>query len=361
MTNHRTNADPMRTQAGWHNLLLPRGSTWTAKMMQEITLAGIVAAAAKAVEGWLSSLGCAIHALASAATEARVTLKLLFSPGPESARIMRERNFDGLVAAVARPWRIDRVRWVSSSTAWQPQLRWLHIMKLQSKHRRTNASRQINPLFRIIFLWMTLICLVFLQMGSASAAHNHIPEEHAPATQDLSRPVAQASPLENAREQERKGRYLQALESYAALAADPDPDIRLQARMGQARCLLRMDHPEAALIRLEPLPDTPASTLEAQQIALAGEILLHLNRNEAAFQQLRKLTHMPEILAEPWSGSAFANLGASALHLNRLDIADVAYRVAMQQFTKFDRSTEASACQRMLQRIANLKEGHRHE
>jgi len=211
-------------------------------------------------------------------------------------------------------------------------------------------------------LFCCLLCLVaYIQCGCAMLADKIAHQDRSPATQDLPPSAEQTSPLESARKKERTGRYLEALESYAALTAYPDPAVVLQARMGQARCLLRMDHPEAALIRLESLPDAPDCLLEAQQIALAGEILLHLGRHETAFHQLRKLSRMPEVLAEPWSGSAFANLGASALYQNRLDIADVAYRVAMQQFNKFDRSAEARTCQQMFQRIANLREGPSHE
>ena len=58
--------------------------------MRVKNLCGLVAAAAKAVDGWSSALGFVVHGLAAAATGARLTMKLLVSEGTWAAKMMQE-------------------------------------------------------------------------------------------------------------------------------------------------------------------------------------------------------------------------------------------------------------------------------
>ena len=55
-----------------------------------LKLGGVVASAAKAVDGGSRALGFVVHGLAAAATGVRLTMKLLASRGPGVPRMMQE-------------------------------------------------------------------------------------------------------------------------------------------------------------------------------------------------------------------------------------------------------------------------------
>ncbi|MDR2762539.1 MAG: hypothetical protein LBB88_08075 [Planctomycetaceae bacterium] len=128
-----------------------------------------------------------------------------------------------------------------------------------------------------------MICFLIIFsffVSQGCVVHRHFLRKHDPVRvkSDLS-----LSKLERANLLRRSEDYLGALVKYReVIASSRDSNEAALAKIGGAECLLKIKKYPAALSILEPIPLEVKVATDARQLALAGEILLHIGRTKEA-------------------------------------------------------------------------------
>ncbi|MBN2641501.1 MAG: hypothetical protein JXR78_07605 [Victivallales bacterium] len=210
-------------------------------------------------------------------------------------------------------------------------------------------------LYRIEFVLTAL----FLLSGCAAPAPEAAEEEsiaidfNQPATLDPG--VTEASALQL----ERTGRYLDALKQYSQLADTATGRIaHHRATCGKARCLSRMGEHKLAISALAPLPLEPRKPYECEKLALAGELLLRMNKYEEAESTLEvaiaSLEGGDKSAYLYWLAPASANLGKAYLHNSKVGQAQIMFCRAVEYFAVLNNSAEAVRCRVIAEELENF-------
>jgi tetratricopeptide (TPR) repeat protein len=210
-------------------------------------------------------------------------------------------------------------------------------------------------LYRIEFVLMAL----FLLPGCVTPAPEAIEEESIvidfkePST--LKPGVTEASALQL----ERSGRYLDALKQYSQLADTAIGRMaNHRAMCGKARCLSHMGEHKLAISALAPLPLEPRKPYECEKLALAGELLLRMNKYEEAESTLEvaiaSLEGGDKSAYYYWLAPATANLGKAYLHNSKVGQAQIMFRRAAEYFAAMGNAVAAEKCRTVDQELQNL-------
>jgi general secretion pathway protein D len=170
------------------------------------------------------------------------------------------------------------------------------------------------------------------------------------------RPGLESRALRRAKTFEKSQQYTKALVAYRdALDRELDQVAHGEARLGVARCLMRLPSPRyrAALNALAPLPENPQTGLERQQMALAGEILLRLRNPQPAESVLEvALSGLePSRKDIAWLAPTYANLGVTYMHNRKLRHAEQALQTAARHYDTLGMGRASLECQRLVGEI----------
>ena len=160
------------------------------------------------------------------------------------------------------------------------------------------------------------------------------------------------APLCRAEQLEQQGRSKEAMELYAMLQASSQQfDEVEQARLGRARCMLRLEKPDAAIALLSDLPENPETVLEAQQMALVGEAFLRKGHAKPAESLFEVALSVSDVENQAWAAPASANLAVTYLKNNKPDKAYAMYRYASRLFRRAGDYSAGSECRKMAQQL----------
>lgn len=167
-----------------------------------------------------------------------------------------------------------------------------------------------------------------------------------PEVELMPRPAeSPATSLALARAAEMQGFYHRAYSIYDDLrAGSTTAEIKTTAGIGCARCLLRMDRTDAAIVRLGELPQLPATVADAERMALAGEAFLRKRRPLVAEPLLAKAMSFTGVLDQAWAAPAYANLGVAFVQNGKPEPAWRAYRQAELLFIQMEDRDAAREC-----------------
>lgn len=162
---------------------------------------------------------------------------------------------------------------------------------------------------------------------------------------------------------ESDGCYEDAMKEYAGLqAAASNANDEMKARLGRARCMLRLNQPDGAIALLSDVPEEPSTPIEAQQMALMGEAFLRKGHPQYAESLLEIALDFPDAEYERWAPPAFANLASAYVLCDKPEKAYSVYKYAAHLFRlrrRYEDSTACRAAAAQLRRTAESELDHR--
>jgi len=145
-----------------------------------------------------------------------------------------------------------------------------------------------------------------------------------------------------------------AVGEYRRVAEGGAPAVvKTEARIGQARCFLRLDNPAAAVRALTPPPVNPASDAERRHLAWLGEALLRADAPREAESPLEvAVAGFPaDAPLPPWAARCCANLAGAYLRNGKPPQAVALYYRAALAFEQHGDLEAADYAQRMARDI----------
>jgi tetratricopeptide (TPR) repeat protein len=98
---------------------------------------------------------------------------------------------------------------------------------------------------------------------------------------------------------QQQGKYQSAIIEYLKILDSDVSELDIQqARLGVAKCLIKLGKFTSAIARLKPLPLTPNSDSDSQVLAVAGEAMLRLGKFQEAESVLEIALENAEIFSE---------------------------------------------------------------
>ncbi len=182
----------------------------------------------------------------------------------------------------------------------------------------------IRPLAYLLLVTAVMLC------ACATAPRKEAPAQQTVSGEQIAGEMF-AADSGTARSLMDRGNYVEAVVEFRKLMDyAPDEAVRRRARLGLARCLMKMENHTGALKVLRPYPADPQTDYERRRLALAGEAFLRDGRPREAeiLLEISLDGAGREEGASPWKAAVCANLGCAYLKNSKFAQAVMLYRRA---------------------------------
>jgi len=168
-----------------------------------------------------------------------------------------------------------------------------------------------------------------------------------------------AANLDKAQQMMLQGKYPEAIAEFRKLMDYGETSLtREEARMGLARCFMKIENFAGALKTLRPFPQEPKTENDRHRLALAGEVLLRDDRPEEA-ETLLEIAMVgfdkPADAYPSWAAACCENLGCAYLKNGKFSHAIRLYQYAADLYRGSGRFPEAREAEDMAGTIETLR------
>ncbi len=157
---------------------------------------------------------------------------------------------------------------------------------------------------------------------------------------------------------EESGKYIEALKQYSQLTeCAADRKEYHKAICGKSRCLTKMGKYNLAISVLAPLPVDPRNNRQCEKLAMAGELLMRMNKYpeaESALEVAISGADTDNRACLYWLAPASANLGKSYLQNGKLQQAEAMYEKAEKLFGRIKNSRAQKKCRKILMELEKI-------
>ncbi|MDR0336896.1 MAG: hypothetical protein LBI18_07385 [Planctomycetaceae bacterium] len=214
---------------------------------------------------------------------------------------------------------------------------------------------------RILFIFV----IILLFTGFGCQLHRPFFKKHKTVSVETATPM---NKLEQAMLLQNSGDYLAAVIAYREVISHSHNKNEIDlAKIGAAECLINVKKFPAALKILEPLSLDSITENNLKQLALAGEILLHIGRYKEAelylefavgsldLESLLDQVHSEAVFAtDSWIPSAVANLGCAYLKNDKPEYAMPMYQFASCLYDRCGNRLLAERSRRMYDDLVSV-------